>query len=271
MDLHPSIYLGESMSYSVYDAKMKNYELPYKKILPSDSYVVLRLDGKAFHSYTKGREKPFDAGLQLSMVSTSNLLLREIQGARLAYTQSDEISILIAPWDPDSEYSRKSEMWMGGKDHKLLSLSAAMASVHFNKVDGDKSTSDRPALFDSRIMVFPGTDHGKNTVSSYFNWRFQDCRRNSISSAAQAQFSSKSLHRKNSFDQREMLREVGTPWEDYPNISKFGTLSYLDYVEFNNDDGTPFYRGQVHNISEELSYHSLNEYVPLPPLGSSLK
>ena len=62
--------------------------------------VIMRLDGKAFHTLTRKHcEKPFDAKFQDAMVAGAKGCLEMISGAQCAYVASDECTILIMDFD----------------------------------------------------------------------------------------------------------------------------------------------------------------------------
>lgn len=217
---------------------MKSFEHAYRRKLSSDDYVLMRLDGKAFHSYTRGLEKPFDPQLMEAMNRTTEKLCSTIQGVRLAYTESDEISLLITGWkETDTPPKNPTELWMGGVEAKLISISAAIATAEFNAIReeqldggwGDPSLHHpHTALFDSRVWTFPGTAEGYQLVKQYFEWRRADSIRNSITMAASTHFSHKQLEFVNSTMKCQLLREKGFPWETLPDGFKFGRLLIKD-------------------------------------------
>jgi len=212
--------------------RMKEYEQVTRNTLPKRSYTIIRVDGKAFHTYTKGLERPFDVGLTEDMDATAIALCKGIQNAKFAYVQSDEISVLIA----DTE-NINTQPWFGNNIQKMCSISASIATDAFNRArlmrklvvaDGagrfvvteDDLINQKLALFDSRVYQIPQREEVKN----YFIWRQKDCVRNSISSAAQSMYSSKELHRKSTSDMQEMMFQKDTNWNDYEDGFKRGRL-----------------------------------------------
>ena len=179
--------------------------------------MVIRVDGRGFHSLKL--EKPFDAGFFSCMASTATALCKEIQGAVLAYFQSDEISIVAR-----DDMKPNTEAWCGKRLSKVVSLSAAIATANL-KGYGE-------CQFDSRAFVLPDL----NEVTNYLIWRQQDATRNSVSMAAHAAFSHKSLRGVNSKAKIDRLREAGKPWEDTPTHFKRGAIckpvTVEKYVEF---------------------------------------
>ena len=110
--------------------RMKDsYENRTRFMLGRRSYTLMRIDGKAFHTYTKGLDRPFDAGLIYDMDETTKYLCKNIQGAKFGYVQSDEISILITDFDDIA-----SEMWFDGNLQKMCSISASLATAEFNRL-----------------------------------------------------------------------------------------------------------------------------------------
>lgn len=170
--------------------------------------MVIRVDGRAFHSLKL--MKPFDAIFFARMEHTARELCKQIQGAVLAYFQSDEISIIAR-----DDMQPNTEAWVGKRLSKVLSLSAAIASAAFNE-----SWDPESRHFDSRAFVLPDLSE----VTNYLIWRQQDATRNSVSMAAQAAFSHKSLHGVNSNGMLDRLREAGKPWEDTPTHFKRGAI-----------------------------------------------
>lgn len=217
--------------------RMKKYESVNKTQLIPKLYTVIRLDGKAFHTYTKQFKKPFDNALINLMDETAIYLCSKIQGAKFAFVQSDEISIFISDMD-----SLEQQMWFDGEIQKIVSVAASMASAKFNhlamlnKIEllrdkdaryttlydeaMDKLEEMSLAEFDARVFQLPNIDE---LINCYI-WRQQDCIRNSISSVAQHNFSSKELHKKSTRDMKEMLVDIKDPWENYEEKQKNGRL-----------------------------------------------
>ncbi len=175
--------------------------------------LMVRLDGKAFHTFTRGLERPFDARLQRLMDDTTRHLVKEC-GALIGYTQSDEISLLY--------YSTgKGEPFLGGRYQKLTSILAATATFVFNRRLAAElpEKADKMALFDCRAWVVPSLEEAANTLL----WRELDASKNSISMAAQARISHTDLQGKNGKEQQELLfQRAGINWNDYPARSKRG-------------------------------------------------
>lgn len=211
--------------------RMKGYEAINRTYLIPNMHNVIRLDGKAFHTYTKGFKRPFDDILINCMDETAKYLCDSIQGAKFAYVQSDEISIYFTDTD-----SFDQQLWFKGNIQKIVSVAASKAAAKFNHImfiEKMKSITqihnDIPspgynqrdfknivediklAEFDARVYQLPNKDEMINA----FIWRQQDCIRNSISAVAQYRFSHKELHKKSTKDMKEMLNSVNDPWENY--------------------------------------------------------
>lgn len=219
--------LGERMK--------ENYENRTRLFLPRRTYTIIRLDGKAFHTYTKGFHRPYDLELMSLMDDTAVALCEGIQGALMAYVQSDEISILLTDFD-----TIHTDAWFDGNIQKIVSVSASMATAAFNglvlhniankALQGDsKAKIDlaaahanclKPAYFDSRTFSIPD----RNEVFNYFIWRQQDATRNSIQMGAQSLYSQKQLNGKNTSELQELMFQKGVNWDKYPAGFKRGRM-----------------------------------------------
>ena len=211
--------------------RMKSfYEDRTRTKLPRRSYTIIRIDGKAFHTYTRGLERPFDMWLMEDMDATAAYLCKNIQGAKFAYVQSDEISILITDFDDLGTHA-----WFDNNLQKMASVSASMATAEFNRLRlmrGFGNYEQTPmqgraiisqfnmAQFDARVFQIPFAAE----VENYFIWRQQDATRNSISSAAQSVYSSKELHGVKTDGMQEMLFQKGINWNNYSPREKRGSL-----------------------------------------------
>lgn len=208
------------------DERMKqNYEHAYRIQLPKRMPVILRLDGKAFHTFTRHMNKPFDTELILLMQDITKHLLENIQNAVLGYTQSDEISILLMNYNKFN-----TESWFDNTLQKMVSISAAMASAYatlgynYNHLYDNAPSPSMPHTyihFDSRAFVIPESE-----VNNYFVSRQQDCQRNSIQMVAQSLYSHKSLQ---NLSCRDLIEKI----EFDENITK----KYADY-EFVEQNGS---------------------------------
>lgn len=231
--------LGERMK-DFYENKSRHY-------LNRRTYTIIRIDGKAFHTYTNGLERPFDNQLVKDMDSTASFLCGSIQNAKFAFVQSDEISILLTDFD-----SLTTDAWFGGNIQKMASVSASIATAKFNELRPGKI-----ALFDSRAFNISA----KAEVGNYFIWRQQDTTRNSISSVAQSLYSHKELHGKNTTEMQEMIFKKGINWNDYDPKLKRGRLIVKE--EYAKDD---FIRTRWVSIEPPIftqEKHVLSNMIPV--------
>ncbi len=244
------------------DRMKNNYENISRYYLTRRTPVIIRIDGKAFHTFTRGFKKPFDDILVKTMQETMKYLCENIQGCVLGYTQSDEISLVL------TDYAElTTDAWFGNNLQKMCSVSASMATMAFNKFfsdrvqdfmyaccddSGDDVLPEKQndydlaynvyfkklytAMFDSRVFTIP-----KEEVCNYMLWRQQDSTRNSIQSVGQANFSAKDLHKKSTKDIQDMLMtQKGINWNDYSTTLKRGSCcikiddSLTEYDEVGN-------------------------------------
>lgn len=198
------------------DRMKANYENRTRYFLPRRCFTILRIDGKAFHTFTRGLIRPFDDGLIEDMDTTAAYLCKNIMGAKMAFVQSDEISIIVTDFD-----ELNSQSWFDGNIQKITSVSASMATRAFNEARLKRLGSEMKwAEFDSRAFQIAD----KEEVLNYLIWRQQDTVRNSISSVAQSLYSSKELNGKNCSVMQEMIFEKGINWNDYSPKYKRGRL-----------------------------------------------
>lgn len=183
-------------------------QITQTSLIPELPFVV-RLDGRAFHTYTKGLKRQFDERLSNAMIETTIYLVGQ-WNAKCGYTQSDEISLIF----------ELPEVF-DGRIQKITSLFSAAASVKFNQLA--KLTipekADSVALFDSRVIQYPSLKH----IEDYLLWRETDATRNSLSMAASAYYSTKDLHKAGYTKKHDMLHAKGINWNDYPTHFKRGT------------------------------------------------
>jgi len=189
----------------------ERYEHRAQTYLPRRTYTIIRIDGKAFHTFTEKCRRPYDESLMWWMDYTTQQLCKEIQGAIFGYTQSDEISILLADFA-----TINTDAWFDGNIQKICSISASAATYYFNLVQN----LERKALFDSRCFVISDPVE----VHNYFVWRQNDCTRNAINMAGQSMYSHKELHNKNVNEVQEMIFQKGKNFNDYPAGFKRGRI-----------------------------------------------
>ena len=217
--------------------RMKDfYEDRTRYKLARRTNTIIRIDGKAFHTYTKGLQRPFDRGLMEDMNKTTEYLCQNIQGAKFGYVQSDEISILITDYDDITTHA-----WFDGNLQKMASIAASLATAKFNQlrmarfcrnegiepryrdehyISNSEIEDFKLAMFDARVFQIPYQEE----VVNYFIWRQQDATRNSISSVAQSLYSHKELNGKKTSEMQEMIFQKGINWNDYTPREKRGSL-----------------------------------------------
>lgn len=200
------------MNDSLGDRMKNNYENRYRFYLTRRTPAIIRLDGRAFHTVTRGCTKPFDVRFSLCMLDTALYLCREIQGAKCAYTQSDEISILLTDFD-----TLTTDAWFDYNIQKIASISSGLASAFFSKSYSNETIN----VFDSRVFNIP-----REEVCNYFIWRQKDWIRNSIAMLAQAHFSHKELQNKKQSDMHEMLHSKGINWNSLDDRWKNGQFIF---------------------------------------------
>ena len=212
--------------------------------------VAIRLDGKAFHTFTRGFQKPFDFVLMDTMQRTMKYLCENIQGCVFGYTQSDEITLILVDYQKFT-----SSAWFDYEVQKICSISASMATMSFNRFfaqevdkwgveifglewyeggtnDPEVANSpewklaeiyskaiDKGAMFDARCFNIP-----KEEVTNLIYWRQLDATRNSIQMVGQAHFSHNELQDKTcNMIQDMLMTKYGINWNDFTTPCKRGT------------------------------------------------
>ena len=226
--------------------RMKGYEYISRNYLTKKLPVIIRLDGKAFHTFTRGMKRPFDNILIETMQETAKKLCENIQGCKVAYTQSDEITLLLTDYE-----NIDTQGWFDYNIQKMCSISSSMATLYFNTIykenvkkylkerfvnNIEKELTDEEyekefdieclytnkfdkAMFDSRVFTLP-----KEEVCNCFIWRQQDATRNSIQMVGQANFSHKDLQNKSCNMIQDMLfTQKGINWNNYETYLKRGS------------------------------------------------
>ena len=223
---------------SLGDRMKSHYENIPKTRLTRREPVIIRIDGKAFHTFTRGFQRPFDSILIESMQETMKYLCENIQGCKLGYCQSDEISLLITDYD-----NINTSAWFDYQVQKMCSIAASMATFAFNRIFNSKvdaidieifngeddydfnyvsalhKAQEKGAMFDARCFSIP-----KEEVCNYFQWRQNDCTRNSIQMVGQANFSHNELQGKSCDKIQDMLMtQKDINWNDFPIVQKRGS------------------------------------------------
>ena len=273
--------------------RMKGYENVNRNYLTRRVPAIIRIDGKAFHTFTRGFKKPFDEILVKSMQETMKYLCENIQGCVLGYTQSDEITLVLI------DYKRlDSCAWFDYNIQKMASIAASMATMAFNKffkvaideyftsnklvtvltkADLDYNNEltryysvldkaiNKGAMFDARCFNIP-----KDEVCNCILWRQNDATRNSIEMVGHANFSQKQLHQKSCNEIQDMLMvQCGINWNDFPVNLKRGSCCIREQYSIEGSDGKsvvrskwtidnniPIFKGEGREYIEKLIYTS---------------
>jgi tRNA(His) 5'-end guanylyltransferase len=224
--------------------RMKEYyeNIPKTKLMRRCP-VILRIDGKAFHTFARGLQKPFDEVLVKTMQETMKYLCENIQGCVLGYTQSDEITLVLVDYKKIT-----SQAWFDYEVQKMCSIAASMTTMAFNKFFRDnvgdylyenydeqyladyietlQNAVDKGAMFDCRCFNIP-----KEEVTNCIYWRQLDASRNSIQMVGQANFSHKELQNKSCNDIQDMLMvQKGINWNDLPIYQKRGSCCVRNHM-----------------------------------------
>jgi len=254
------------------------YEQVPKTRLVRRMPVAIRIDGKAFHTFTRGFQKPFDNVLILSMQETMKYLCKNIQGCVLGYTQSDEITLILVDYQ-----KLTSGAWFDYEVQKMCSIAASMATMAFNKAfeknvhdfgerflpDFDEGGTDKEvnqlflnqynayvkalekgAMFDARVFNIP-----KEEVTNLIYWRQLDATRNSIQMVGQAFFSHGELQNKTCSNIQDMLMlEKGINWNNFADDEKRGSCCIKAFGGWAVDRNIPIFKGEDRAYIDDLIY-----------------
>ena len=224
------------MDNSNLGTRMKEYEKRNQYYLQKRTPVAIRVDGRSFHTFTRGFKRPFDYIFMKSMQETAKYMCENMGNAKFAYVQSDEITIILVDYD-----TLETDCWFNYRTDKLCSISASMTTMAFNKyfeknvreysyihygqlstirlTDTYNRAIDKGAMFDARCFNIP-----KEEVTNLIYWRQLDASRNSIQMVGQANFSHKELQNKSCNDIQDMLMlQKNINWNDFPTYQKRGS------------------------------------------------
>ncbi len=176
-----------------------DYEDALRLMLPRRTYIVLRIDGRAFHKFTEDLPRPYCRPLADALDRAALHLCREIIGCRLAYGQSDEYSFLLSDCGGPTE-----PLWFDGNLQKIVSVGASIFTAAFQRA----FPSEKLAAFDARVLVIAQ----KQEVEQYFLWRQLDAAANSLNMLSSAYYTHAELLGKSSVEKHEMLHERGVNW-----------------------------------------------------------
>ena len=259
------------------------YETIPKTRLMRRCPVAIRIDGKAFHTFTRGFNKPFDEVLVKSMQRTMKYLCENIQGCVFGYTQSDEITLILLDYQ-----TLDTDAWFDYEVQKMCSISASMATMAFNKYFSEESAEyvlkqnekdkipkalcfasisediqkqfqiyykaiEKGAMFDARVFNIP-----KEEVTNLIYWRQLDAARNSVQMVGQANFSHKELQGKScNMIQDMLMTQKGINWNDFPTYLKRGSCCVRDLggvAGWSIDLDMPILKGDDRKYLDELIY-----------------
>ena len=187
--------------------RCKRYESISEHYFTPKIPIIVRVDGKAFHTWTKGCQRPFDQTLITCMFESAKEVAKQMQGCKALYAQSDEVTFVLNDSD-----TIETQQWFGGRQNKIESVTAAMMTAYFNRSWAWHNPMEykpdyNPAIFDARAFQCP-----KDDVANVFLWRVKDWERNSLSMFCNQYFSPKELHGQGRADQHEMLHKIGHNW-----------------------------------------------------------
>ena len=269
-----------SKKYDSLGDRMKGYENIVRNYLTRRIPTIIRVDGKAFHTFTRGMEKQFDRILMTTMQNTMKYLCENIQGCVFGYTQSDEITLVLTDYATIT-----TDAWFGYNIQKMCSVAASMATLAFSNAytaelwknfpeamcSSDNGTNKYietlvakmgTAMFDARVFSIP-----KDEVCNCLIWRQQDATRNSIEAVGQANFSQKELHGKSCNVIQDMLwKNCGINWNDFPVDCKRGSACYKTRVKenvpvLNNTETVEVFRNRWVIDREPPIFSQEREYV----------
>lgn len=193
--------------------RIKRYEAASKYTLPPRTCLIIRVDGRAFHTYTRGCERPFDQAIMDAMTQAMKRTAQEIMGFKLAYTQSDEATFMLTDFD-----RLTTQGWFGYDLNKIVSISASLFTAHFNQAH-----KGGVAVFDSRVFTVPIDD-----APNVFLWRQRDWERNSVHMLARSHFSHKQIVGLKRPQLHDLLMSEGVNWSNLSGREKNGTFLLRD-------------------------------------------
>lgn len=176
--------------------RMKAYEMATRTVLPRRSWSLIRLDGRTFHSWTRGLGRPYSVRLLDAMGEVTREMCAQVPGVVCALQQSDELTLVT------HDFARpETEPWFGGQVQKIASVSASMMTALFARQFPDRA----PAMFDARVFTVPN----RIEVANALYWRYIDGTRNAINAIASAHFSPRRLHGVSTTDRVQMCLDAG--------------------------------------------------------------
>ena len=190
------------------DKIKSNFEDAFRIHLSRRTHLVIRIDGRRFHTFTKHLARPYDRRLADALDTAAMALAAEMSGCRLGYGQSDEYSFLLTDFGSPHE-----KMWFDGNVQKIVSVAASIFTAHFTQAFA-------PATFDARVLVIPR----RADVEQYFIWRQLDATANSLNMLAAAHYSHAELLGKSTAEKHDLLHAKGLNWSHAETAFKRGRL-----------------------------------------------
>ncbi len=225
--------------------RMKEYEASYNYNFTKRTPLIIRLDGKAFASWTRQLNRPFDERLPYLMGETLKYAMKEIQGCAFAFSVSDEISLFLRDWD-----KLNTDAWFGNDLQKIVSVASSIVTAKFNEqvLQSKMIASPTLALFDARAFILP-----KDEVVNYFIYRQHDGIRNSIQMHAQNLLGHRNIKGINNNALKDMIRDEfpDKAWEDIDPIFRNGICLKKGESEVTTD--VPLFKDDRQYI-EDLIY-----------------
>jgi tRNA(His) guanylyltransferase len=229
--------LGERMK--------RNYEDVTRYKLPRRTFIIVRIDGKAFHSYTKAFQnaKPFSDFLAACMDDSALMLTKQMMGFQFAYGQSDEYSFVLTDFA-----KHETEPWFGGNIQKIASVAASIFTANFNSV----VRMSKPAYFDARVFTIPEYEE----VLNYFIWRQKDCMKNAIHMIAREHFSEKVLTGMSTELKKDLLISNGIDVDNsFGQEHLRGRGLYVNFEGFYyNDEHLPIFTEDRGYLKSKIPY-----------------
>jgi tRNA(His) guanylyltransferase len=233
--------------------RIKGYEEAFNYRLPGRMITIARIDGKTFHTMTKKWkcERPFSEPLMMSMSEMTLHLCNNVSGCVMAYTQSDETTLVIR-----DDMKITTSPFLDKRIQKMCSIIASMSTMSFNSTK-HVDVVQHPAMFDCRVFVVPDYE-----VQNVLLWRQQDAERNSIQMLAQSLYSHKELHKKNSANLQEMCFQKGYNWNSLETWKKRGICFVRNKCDMVNHKGEAFSRTRWFKDMEIPIFTKVTTYVP---------
>lgn len=217
--------------------RMKRYERVYNTEALRRTPLMIRVDGRAFHTFTRGLDKPFDGRLMEAMDEAARCVAQDMQGFKAGYVQSDEATFCLTDYD-----TIDTQPWFDYDLFKVVSISAALMTKHFERQFAEECQSiGMTPVFDARAFSIP-----REEVVNAFLWRAKDWERNSVAMYCQAFFSHKQMHGQGRADQHEMLHSIGKNWAtDLSDRERNGTFLINDVDPENPERRTVVLRHDI--------------------------